>query len=189
MGREVQIEKTVCFTGHRYLKREYQNWAFKALELAVKRAVEGGYTWFMSGGAPYWDWWFLDNAKAERMGIEGIPEKGGPLRNIVVGAAIPFPGFWEYYKEKRQDDYTYIKNHLENELDIIITVEQGEYEAWKMHKRNKWLVDNSTVIITVYDGRRSGGTYHTLKYAREKGKPILWLNPRAREEKWVNVSE
>jgi uncharacterized phage-like protein YoqJ len=183
------IEKTVCFTGHRYLKRQYQNWAFKTLEQAIKRASDNEYTWFMSGGAPYWDWWFLDYAIKERTyNAKHLGELGFP-DNIVVGAALPFPSFWEYYKNKRQDDEMYIKNHLEAELDIIVCVEQGNYAAWKMHQRNRWLVDNCTVMMSVYDGRKRGGTYQTLKYAKEKGKPILWIDPVNREEKWVNVSE
>jgi len=184
--------KRVCFTGHRYINKKDEEWTNDTLNDAVKRAATAGAKWFTSGGAPWWDLWFLEAAMAERWRHAGSPAttfdgmfdvKGLP-DGVVVAAAIPFPGFWDHYKDKSADDRIYLTN-LEQQLDIVITVDKGGYTNGKMHQRNHFLVDEHDAVITVYDGRKSGGTYNTLKYARKKKKPILWINPVARTERWI----
>ena len=41
-----------------------------------------------------------------------------------------------------------------------------------MHKRNRHLVDNSSVCVC-YLNRESGGTAYTVRYAKEKGLEIV----------------
>lgn len=186
------MDKCLCFTGHRHIKSG-KKWADEALKNAVTRAAESGFNWFMSGGAPGYDWWFTDCAMVERWKFAGKPTvigKGvcdvrGLPDGLVVGAAIPFPSFWDRYKSQ-SDDRIYLKK-LENSLDIIVAVNEGEYAPWKMHARNQWLVDEACAILTVYDGRKKGGTFSTLKYARRLGKPIYWIDPAKRQERWVNT--
>jgi hypothetical protein len=182
--------KTICFTGHRSC--HHTEWLYDALNGAVERAVEAGAGWFTSGGAPGWDLRFLEAAMVERWTFAGKPTvvgKGmfdvqGLPDGIVVAAALPFPGFWDYYKEKRDDDRIYF-NNLASQLDMIAYVDQGTYTPAKMHQRNRWLVDEHDAVIAVYDGRKTGGTYATLQYARKQGKPILWLNPVKETERWI----
>ena len=45
-----------------------------------------------------------------------------------------------------------------------------------MQRRNRYMVDNSALIVTVFDGR-SGGTMTTRKYAASKGLEIIDLRP------------
>ena len=40
-------------------------------------------------------------------------------------------------------------------------------------KRDRRIVDDCDVLMVVWDGRKSGGTWYTYKYAREKGRRIL----------------
>lgn len=183
-------DKSLAFTGHRYLKGQDQDaWAHGALELAVGRAVESGITWFTSGGAPYWDWWFLDackQASKQLAGGHGLPD------GVVISMALPFRGFLDFYAKKRRDDDIYIRNHLiDGSVEPIVVVHDEPTPKARprmlqlIHARNRWLVDNHDAVMTVYDGRKSGGTFATLQYAKKKGKPILWLNPVTKTERWV----
>ena len=182
--------KRVGFTGHRDCVSN--EWTHDTLNSAVKRSVEGGARWFTSGGAIGWDVNFLEAAMVERWNLAGKPTttfsgmfdvKGLP-DGIAVAAALPFRGFWDHYKNKRDDNRIYFDN-LEKQLDVIAYISEGGYEVSKMHKRNRWIVDNSDVMITVYDGRKKGGTYKTLSYAKKQRKPILWLNPVSQAERWI----
>lgn len=191
--------KSIAFTGHRYLKNKGQEmWAHGALEEACLKAAKNGFNWFCSGGAPYWDWWFLESAMRARWHLAGRPA-GEPFAvrgmpdGIVVTVALPFRGFLDYYAKKRDDDRIYIKNTIMKFVEPIILVEStpAPNERAKMtkliHARNRWLVDNHDVIIGLFDGRQSGGTFATLKYARKKGKRILWLDPKKKTESWINT--
>ena len=54
------------------------------------------------------------------------------------------------------------------------------YAAWKMQKRNEWMVDNCDVLIAVWDGLPSGGTYNCVEYAKQVGKEIRRISPQPR---------
>ena len=38
--------------------------------------------------------------------------------------------------------------------------------------RNRYMVDESSRVIAVYDGRSNGGTVFTMQYARAKGRAV-----------------
>lgn len=46
--------------------------------------------------------------------------------------------------------------------------------------RNYKIVDKSDVLVALWDGRTSGGTYRTIDYADKLGKPIVLLQPYRR---------
>jgi uncharacterized phage-like protein YoqJ len=46
-----------------------------------------------------------------------------------------------------------------------------------MQKRNEYMVDNSDIVIAVWDGSK-GGTYNCVKYAEKLGKKIIVINPK-----------
>ena len=55
---------------------------------------------------------------------------------------------------------------------VVYTAQQ--YTPGCMHKRNRHLVDNSSVCVC-YLNRESGGTAYTVRYAKEKGLEIVNL--------------
>ena len=61
---------------------------------------------------------------------------------------------------------------------------QDPYAVWKMQKRNIWMVDQSNVVVAVWNGEKSGGTYNCIKYAIEKKKPVLVIHPTLLTETW-----
>ena len=47
------------------------------------------------------------------------------------------------------------------------------YHISKLHKRNKWMVDNATNVLALYNGQESGGTYKCIEYAKSKNVPVF----------------
>ena len=41
-----------------------------------------------------------------------------------------------------------------------------------MLKRNRYMVDKSELVIAVFNGTKSGGTWYTINYARRSGKQV-----------------
>lgn len=39
------------------------------------------------------------------------------------------------------------------------------------------MVDNSDILLAVYDGNSKGGTAYTVEYARKQGKQVILINP------------
>lgn len=161
----------IGFTGHRDIPADAKANGLEVASLlanALNRAFVAGARWFASGGAPGWDAEFLKQACSLR---DQHADAG-----VLVGAYIPFPTYWHKWP---------ISAGLISSLDFIGKVNQGDYKVWKMHARNQFIVDESDAIVAVYDGRKSGGTYQTLKYARKKKVPVYWINPTNATCRWV----
>ena len=47
-----------------------------------------------------------------------------------------------------------------------------EYTPTCMQERNQYMVDNSGVVLA-YLRRKSGGTFNTVKYAKQQSVPII----------------
>jgi len=62
-----------------------------------------------------------------------------------------------------------IKRHATNVIELHNTGPDRYFI------RNKYLVDNSTRVQAFYDFREHGGTYQTINYANNRGKPVdIW---------------
>ncbi len=90
---------------------------------------------------------------------------------IVFTAAIPFNGQEHMWNEYTQNHYRDLLSHA----DTIQIVCNGEYAAWKMQKRNEFMVDRCDELIAVWDGTK-GGTANCVNYAKGK-KPITIKAP------------
>jgi hypothetical protein len=42
-------------------------------------------------------------------------------------------------------------------------------------ERNKVIVDSCNLLVACYDGRRFGGTFQTINYAKSKGKQVVYV--------------
>jgi uncharacterized phage-like protein YoqJ len=92
-------------------------------------------------------------------------------------AAVPFAGQESKWPQASQAKY----NHILSFCDHVQIVSEGSYSPQKMQIRNVWMVDNADVVLAVWDGKRSGGTWNCLTYALEQGKMVLRLNPATLE--------
>jgi len=141
-----------CVTGHRHLAApdEVRGRLARALEQAVAR----GFDCFYVGMAP----------GADQMAVELL------LGRVRVVAVVPCDDFDRLWPLELRAVYA----GLMARVDEVVVYPGGSYAPWKPHARNRWMVDRSGLVIAVYDGRKSGGTYRTVEYARRRGVPV-WL--------------
>lgn len=87
-------------------------------------------------------------------------------------AAIPFVGQEKKWPQETQDHY----NDLLTLAQEVTITSDGPYAAYKMQKRNRWMVDKATDVLAVWDGT-TGGTANCVSYAEAINKPIHRINP------------
>lgn len=162
-----EFGKACCFTGHRpqklpwgYDENDERCIAFKEKLSAVICAVyESGITHFICGMALGCDM-YCGEIVAELM--KQHPE-------ITLEAAVPFA-----------DQAGSLRSKFRARYDALIavcskvTLIQQSYTPGCMMRRNKYMVDSSSVLIACYDGQ-SGGTWNTIKYAMEQDKEVIQL--------------
>ena len=176
--------KTVCFTGHRPQKlggseqTPIADFVKRSLRDAIERAIKRRIDTFISGGALGVDQWAAEIV----LGIRALKIKESYLResNIKLIVAQPFPSQsakWPQDARRRYDK-------ILQKADRIVAVSDDPYAAWKMQKRNEWMVDNSDAVIAIWDGT-PGGPANTVDYARKLGRSVLVIDPVKQTEKWI----
>lgn len=91
--------------------------------------------------------------------------------------AVPFEGQENRWNEVDQRRYRSLLFYA-NE---VVAVSPPGYAAWKMHKRNEWMVDRANSVVALWDGGESGGTAACVRYARKVEKPLVVINPTTLE--------
>lgn len=174
---------TVCFTGHRPDKLGGYDWnteinfkIIKALGRKIEDVllIEGART-FIFGGA----------LGIDQMAFELVYQKNYDFHDIKMIMAVPFQNQAIKWFNKKDVDRYVSQLKRANEIVFVDTLPQyrcnlaplGEYHPVKMQKRNEYMVDNSDIVIAVWDGSK-GGTGNCVKYAQSKGKNIIRINPK-----------
>jgi uncharacterized phage-like protein YoqJ len=93
-------------------------------------------------------------------------------------AAIPFEGQASNWPTPSRDEH---RRLCASAPDVQWVCGPG-YAAWKMQRRNVWMVDECTKLIALWDGS-DGGTANCVRYTQARGKPIInvW-------DEWVRFS-
>lgn len=86
-------------------------------------------------------------------------------RKMPFWAAVPFTGQERKWFPKSIELY---KNLLA-QAEKVIVVSEGGYAPYKMHVRNKFIIDNCDKLVVMWNGDQFGGTWGCIKYARSKG--------------------
>ena len=160
-------ESTCCFTGHRPMKLP---WGMnendpRCLELKLELAARLealyalGYRSFICGMALGCDMYFAEAVLALR-------EAHG---DVQLEAAIPFgdqPGRWSAEQRRRY-------NRLIDAADKVTVLQIG-YTSGCMMRRNRYMVDRSSLLLACFDGR-PGGTMQTVLYAERSGRRVILL--------------
>lgn len=162
-------ENTCCFSGYRASKLPWGTnetdprcAALKIKLYDVAEALyESGIRHFICGMANGSDMYFCEEILKLR------EDRGG----ITIEAAIPCEEQATRWDEATRNRYF----RLVSECDYETLVEKS-YTPECMRKRNDYMVDNSSVLVAVYDGR-FGGTMHTVKYAEKMGLEIIQIAP------------
>lgn len=90
---------------------------------------------------------------------------------IPLIAAIPFEGQENRWWKDSKRLYQYLMERAEK-VEILCP----NFSAQSYQIRNEWMVDNSDLMLAMYDGETKGGTFNCLVYARSKNVPVenLW---------------
>ena len=157
LTEEERRKHRCCFAGHRPdgIKRPVDDVKVD-LENAVMKAIDEGYTTFITGmcwGVDIWAGEIVNRLKNQYEGIKLI-------------AAVPYPEFADAWSPDWQEKY---KRLLEN-ADAVKVLAQ-EYNEAVFQTRNNWMVDHSAMLIAVCNGQKSG-TLNTIWYARKQKIPV-----------------
>lgn len=140
----------VCGTGHRPEDCEPEDIVRGKIRDALKsKSIDV----VVSGMAAGYDLWLGDVALG--LGIE-------------VWAARP----WAGHKPRLKDGALYAKVVEEASKVVNVSDEENYLGPWVYHKRNEWMVDNSTHVLAYWSGKKAGGTYACIKYANKVQRPV-----------------
>lgn len=154
--------QTCCFTGHRVIPLLERRTVSKALEKVIIESIENGYRYFGAGGALGFD-------TMAALTVLRLRNKYPQIKLILV---LPCENQTRNWKEADIEKY----EHIKSQADKVVYVSK-EYTRDCMHKRNRHLVDNSSLCIC-YLSKPSGGTAYTVNYAKDNGLKVINLfNP------------
>lgn len=151
--------KTCCFTGHRTLPENEIPAIRKKLNREISYLIEKGYRYFGTGGALGFD----TVAAQEVLSLKKIYPQ---IKLILVLPCREQDKFWNEIDRKSYEN-------LREQADKIVYTSQ-RYEPGCMQKRNRHLVDHSSICIA-YLTASSGGTFYTVHYAKGWGLKIINL--------------
>ena len=170
-----QRETTCCFTGHRPEKLPWGEdetdprcLELKArLDRAVEEAWAGGKRHFICGMARGADFYFCEAVLRLR---QAHP-------SATLEAAIPWEEQAARWGERDRDRYFDLVRQCDRE-----TMVQRHYSKGCALRRDRYMVDRSSMLIAVYDGLL-GGTMYTLTYAMRQGLETVILDVDAPAER------
>ncbi len=149
---------TVAFTGH----RSYDGSAAGLLARTVRALYARGFRTFLSGMAPGFD----------LAAAEAVLEMAGECPGIGVVAVIPFAGHIDRLSEADRLRYRRV---LEQAADVVTLADHYNRRAY--FRRNDFLVDNASYVVSWYDGCIDCGTGYTVSRARRCHLPVENLYP------------
>lgn len=151
-----QISKSVCFTGHRIIKKDFNR---DDLKKVVEELIEGGYNRFLCGMALGFDMLAFEVVKDIKNEYEGIS----------IIACVPCRDQAKRYPRAEKNRY----ERLLKSADEVIVLKE-EYDEYCMKERDRYMVDNSSVCVS-YLYKSTGGAYYTTRYAVEKDREIIYV--------------
>lgn len=161
-------EKMVCFSGHRSERLpksiEYVDELRSRIYEEIDKVLNDGYDTFIFGAC-----YGFDLMCAEMVLLRRRIIKISEPKCIRLIAAVPFE---EQASKWREIDRELYFDTL-SKCDEVITI-STKFNMNCYHKRDRYMVDNSSKLICYYDGGTSG-TGSTVNYAKEKGCEIINL--------------
>lgn len=155
-------EKTCCFTGHRSILSANREEIIRQLEKIITELIHAGIDRFLAGGARGFD----------TLAAQAVLLLRKMYPNIKLILALPCLSQTKGWCEKDIAVYETIKS----QADEIVYTSQ-DYTRGCMHKRNRYMVDNSSICICCWI-RDKGGTAYTVHYAEKKGLKIINIAQR-----------
>ena len=165
----INRDNSCCFSGHRPGKLPWRDDLTDPRCLALREKIgdvcralaDSGIRHFICGMALGCDMLFAEEVIRLREERE----------NVTLEAAIPCEEQAARWAEAERNRYFRLVSQCDFE-----TLLQRQYTPDCMLKRNRYMVDHASVLLTVYDGTM-GGTGSTVRYAMRKGLEIIRLVP------------
>ena len=151
--------QTCCFTGHRKIPLDQLESVTQRLRDAVIASIKDGYQYFGAGGALGFD----------TLAAQTVLNLKKDYQQIKLILVLPCKTQTRGWKQEDIEEY----NRILKAADKVVYTSQDYYNGC-MHKRNRHLVDNSSLCIC-YLTEQTGGTAYTINYARNKGCMIVNL--------------
>ena len=166
--KEYSESQTCCFTGHRASGLPWGTNEEDGRCAALKRSIAGvveelydaGIRRYICGMALGCDMYFA----------EIVGELRSRRPDVCLEAAIPCIGQEERWSEANRERY----RRLVEGADAR-TVISHRYTFDCMEKRNRYMVESSSVVVAVYSGGR-GGTFNTLRMSYKLGRQIIEID-------------
>ena len=161
-------EVTCCFTGHRPGKlpwgRDEKDPRCLALKARIgeelERAYRRGMRHFLCGMAQGSDFYFCEAALTLRESRS----------DVTVEAALPCEEQAAHWPEQDRRRYFRLIEQCDYE-----TMVQHRYDRGCMQRRDRYMVDRSSLVISAYGGT-FGGTMYTLAYAMRQGVDVVLID-------------
>lgn len=151
--------QTVCFTGHRKIPAEQAGALGRQLKSTLIQLINDGYRYFGAGGALGYD----------TLAAQTVLELKTQYPDVKLILVLPCLSQTRGWSARDIEIYEDIKN----KADKVVYTSQ-EYTKGCMHKRNRHLVDNSSVCVC-YLTESTGGTAYTVDYARKNQLTVINL--------------
>ena len=149
--------RTVCFTGHRKIPPEKLETVTRRLKETLIELIGKGYLYFGAGGALG-----FDTLAAQT--VLDLKTDFPQIKLILVLPCLSQADNWGVVDKR-------IYEQIKEKADKIVYTSR-EYTKGCMHKRNRHLVDNSSVCVC-YMTESTGGTAYTVNYAESKGLLVI----------------
>ena len=146
-------ETTCCVTGHRDVPVGKEQYVEEALRKEVLAAIAAGYTRFISG--------FADGVDLTFAAIVAAEKKQNSC--LQLEAALP-------YRNRINAKSPLFQELLACCDRVYVQSEKSNRQCY--HERNRYMVLSSDRVIAVYDGRSTGGTFYTIRFAQANEKEI-----------------
>ena len=161
-------QSACCFTGHRpgKLPWRYQEEAPECVALkrrmmdAVEAAYEEGFRHFLCGMALGCDLYFCECAAVLR----------AKHPDVTIEAASPCPTQADAWPEEERERYRALVAACDYE-----TLISSKYTPDCMQRRNRCMVEQSSLLLACYTGK-PGGTQSTLLYAMRQGVKTIIID-------------
>ncbi len=163
---QIDRNATCSFTGNRphrlpWINEEDERCkTVKAkIRQGVEQAVKSGKILFVCGMAEGADMYFAE-------AVIALKEK----YDIYLEAALPYPEFEKYRSLEERERYQRIVDKCD-----FVTVISPVGSKYAPLKRNRYMVDKSSLLIALNYSEK-GGTAYTIEYAEKKGLKIVKIN-------------
>jgi len=149
---------TACFTGHRpdKLQKDKLPQIAEALHEELAGCIRGGHSRFICGMSRGFD----------LMCARAVLKAKWEYPNVFLELALPHADQADRWNEADKAAY----HHIIERADLV-TCLSPNYVRGCMHARNRYMIDNSSLLIAYFDGS-PGGTASTVELAVKRNMKI-----------------